>query len=120
MLDYEVTDHHHGVAPEHAITENHWDNIINKARQQAKDELEIRKQKLVSEEFYHRQKTTRDKVLQMIDIHTKKKTELNHFVRQETMKMKKIDPDFSYESDDSDTGAALATDSSKIIATEEL
>ena len=56
----------------------------------------------------------------MIDIHTKKKTELNNFVRQETMKMKKIDPDFSYESDDSDTGAALATDSSKIIATEEL
>ena len=54
MLNYEVTDHHLEAEPDQIITENHWDNIISKARLKAKIELENRKNKLVSEEFFVR------------------------------------------------------------------
>ena len=46
MLNYEATDHltvGEGGDSDQAITENHWDNIISKAREKAKNELELRK-----------------------------------------------------------------------------
>ena len=61
-----------------------------------------------------------EKVNKIIDDHTRKKTEVKHIVRQHTIRMKQLDPDFSYESSDSESNVSLPTESSKIVATDEL